>query len=208
MSNYAKITNNAIERITSRPKWLDDNGDPVSDAVLQDHGWLPVVYSQPEYDPRLQRVIQLPQSEWAIETTRVVATYDIHEIPIEQIRDVKLQAATDMRWQVMSGGITLPNGMFIETDETSFNRVTSVIAGYESTGLTEESKVSYKAASGFVKLTIAEIKGIAGLMGQHMQACFAAEEAHYEAIDLLETREDIANYDVSTGWPNELTSEN
>lgn len=203
---YAKIENSQIIKVGPTPNWRTDDG-PLTKEQWRDQGYLPVVYEPPAYDPLLQRLVQKPRSEWLVESKQVVATYDIHDIPIEKIRDTKLRAATDMRWEVMSGGVTLPNGMVVETDETSFNRVTSVIAGYESSGLTEYSIISFKTSTGFVKLSIAEVKQIAGLMGTHMQACFAAEEAHYKAIDLLETREDIANYDVSTGWPNQGENE-
>lgn len=200
---YAKIQDDKIVKTGQRPRWFADDGKPVTDEVLRQHGWLPVHYETPEYDVALQRVSLKHQREWAIETKRVVAAYEIREIPIDQMRDAKLQEATDMRWTVWTGGMTLPNGIRVETDEASYNRVTSVISGYEASGLSEESVVSFKAASGFAKLTIAEIKQIAGMMGLHMQACFAMEEAHFDAINALETREEIAAYDTSTGWPNQ-----
>lgn len=89
---YAKIESNTITKTGPRPKWLDDNGNPVTDAILAEHGWLPVIYEQPEHDPLSQRVIQLPQSEWVIEPTRVLVTYSVESIPFEE-----LQAAAHAR---------------------------------------------------------------------------------------------------------------
>lgn len=198
---YAQIKDNAIERITSRPKWLDDNGDPVTDAVLQDHGWLPVIYEQPEHDPLSQRVIQLPKSEWAIEPTRVVAAYEIHEIPIDDLRDSKLQEATDMRWQVMTGGMTLPNGVQVGTTIDDQNRITSVVANAALAGLTDADEVDFKSNSGWVQITIGQVKAIAGAIGQFVQACYTAERTHHDAIDLLATAQELHAYDVNTGWP-------
>lgn len=199
---YAKIENNEIEKLGPRPKWLDDAGNPVTDAILAEHGYLPVAYEPPEYDAALQRVSLKPQSEWAIETKRVVAAYEVHEIPIEQIRDTKLQEATDMRWSVMTGGVTLPNGVQVGTDIDDQNRITSVVANAALAGLADSDEVDFKAESGWVSITIAEVKAIAGVIGQFVQACYSAERAHHNAINALETREEIAAYDTSAGWPN------
>lgn len=198
---YAKITNNEIEKIGPRPKWLDDNGDPVSDAILKDHGWLPVIYEQPEHDPALQRITLQPQSEWVIESKRVVATYAVHDIPIESLRADKLQQATDMRWSVMTGGMTLPSGVQVCTDIDDQNRITSVVANAALAGLTDADTVDFKAASGWVSITIAEVKAIAGAIGRFVQACYTAERAHHDAIEALETRGEVAAYDVGVGWP-------
>lgn len=201
---YAQIENNQIANTGPRPRWLDDEGNPVTDEVLADHGRLPVVYDTPEHDETLQRITINAKSEWLIETKRVVATYTVHDIPIEQIRDAKLQEATDMRWQVMTGGMTLPNGVSIGTGIDDQNRITSVVANASLAGLTDTDEVDFKAESGWVRATIADIKGIAGAVGQFVQACYTAEWEHHDAIDMLTTREEIAAYDASAGWPSQV----
>lgn len=198
--NYAKIQDDQIVKVGPTPNWRTDDG-PLTKEQWREQGYLPVHYDQPEYDAALQRVSLKPQSEWAIETKRVVAAYEIHEIPIEQIRDTKLQEATDMRWQVMTGGITLPNGISNGTDIDDQNRITSVVANAELAGLTDSDEVDFKAASGWVRITIAGVKTIAGAIGQFVQACYTAERTHHEAIAALETPEEIAAYDIEVGWP-------
>lgn len=197
---YAKIVNDQIVKVGPTPNWRTDDG-PLTPEQWREQGYLPVVYEPPEYDPALQRVSLKDRSEWAIETKRVVAAYDIHEIPIEQVRETKLQETTDMRWQIMTGGVTLPGGIRVATTIEDQNRVTSVVANAALVGLGDDDEVDFKAESGWAKVTIAQVKGIAGAVGQLVQACYTAERAHSEAIDLLETREAIAAYDVSTGWP-------
>lgn len=206
--NYAKIENGAIAKTGPRPRWYSSaDGAPLSDDELRDHGYLPVVYSTPEHDARLQRVSLSPQSEWAIETKRVVAAYTVQDIPIEQVRESKLQEATDMRWQVMTGGMTLPGGIQVGTTIDDQNRITSVVANAALAGLTDVDSVDFKATSGWVSITIAEVKGIAGAIGQFVQACYSAERGHHDAIEALETREAIAAYDTGQGWPIQTEQE-
>jgi hypothetical protein len=38
-------------------------------------------------------------------------------------------------------------------------------------------------------------------VASHVQACFSQERVHAEAINALETVEDVQAYDFTTGWP-------
>lgn len=200
--NYAKIENDQIVKTGPLPRWFNDGGEPLTPEQWLSFGYYPITYQTPEYDPYLQRAVLKPHSEWAIESDQVVATYDIVEIDIEELRQAKLEAATDMRWQVMTGGMTLPNGVAVGTTIDDQNRITSVVANAELAGLTDSDEVDFKAASGWVRITISEVKQIAGAIGQFVQACYSAERAHHEAIEALETREEVAAYDVGVGWPD------
>lgn len=222
---HALIRNNQIIKVGPRPVWKVEgklapdyvylaggvklgpdklplkNPDGTYVTVEGEDRYFPVHYDLPPHDPHLQRVVQKPQSEWAIESDRVVATYNVVDIDIEELRQSKLQATTDMRWAVMTGGLTLPGGIAVGTTIDDQSRITSVVANAALAGLADTDEVDFKAASGWVRVTIAEIKTIAGAIGQFVQACYSAERAHHEAIEDLETREEIAAYDVTTGWP-------
>lgn len=225
---YARLNKEATEilKLGPRPTWKV-GGKPAPDYVLRagavelgpdslpmknpdgtfvtkigEERYFPVHHDRPAHDPNLQRLEQKPKSEWLIEPERVVAIYDIVEIDIEELRQAKLQAATDMRWSVMTGGLTLPGGIAVGTTIDDQNRITSVVANAELAGLTDSNEVDFKAESGWVRITIAEVKTIAGAIGQHVQACYSAERAHHEAIELLTTREQIRDYDISVGWPD------
>lgn len=194
---YAKIEANAVAKLAPRPNWRYDNGEPVKDETLSEHGWLPVVYEVPEHDPVTQRVALQPQSMWLVEDTRVVATYEITPIPYDEIRQSRLDAVTAKRWEVETGGLTLPSGVRVDTSTEDQNRITSVIANAELAGV---DTVDFKAASGWVALTLEDLKQIAAAIARHVQACFSAERAHHEAIANLDD-EDLAAYDVNAGWP-------
>ena len=74
------------------------------------------------------------------------------------------------------------------------NRIASALIGAPAT-------LDFKAESGWVTLTLAELQGIAAAITAHVQACFTAERVHHEAIDALETMEAAQAYHVENGWP-------
>lgn len=108
--------------------------------------------------------------------------------------------ATSLRWQHETGGITLPGGIQVATGTEDQNRITTVIANAQLAGVTS---VDFKAASGWVTLSLEQVQGIAAAIALHVQACFSAERAHHEAISALEGLQALQTYDVHAGWPAE-----
>ena len=115
------------------------------------------------------------------------------------------EIVTRYRWEVETGGITLPGGIKVATALDDQNRITTVVANARLAGL---EQVKFKAASGWTTLAVAEVEGIAAAIALHVQACFAAECAHHDAIDAIALIEDPAerqaaldDYDETLGWP-------
>lgn len=117
------------------------------------------------------------------------------------------EIVTAFRWEVETGGITMPGGVRVATGIDDQNRITSVVANAERAGL---EQVDFKAADGWAKVTLAELQAIATAVALHVQACFSAERAHHEAIDALlaqhqgdaqALQEALDGYDESQGWP-------
>ena len=113
-------------------------------------------------------------------------------------KDALIKAATALRWQKEEGGVTLPNEVRVGTTKDDQNRITSVIANAANSGV---ESVDFKASTGWVTLTVAEIQFIAGVIARHVQTHFTAERAHHEAIWALETMEQLRSYDLNAGWP-------
>lgn len=121
---------------------------------------------------------------------------------VESVKD----AITQKRWQIETGGITLPTGVRVATGIDDQNRITSVIANARLAAL---EIVSFKAASGWVTLTLAELEGVAAAIAMHVQQCFSAERAHHEAIDALQLlpaddqalQQALEAYNLEQGWP-------
>jgi hypothetical protein len=125
------------------------------------------------------------------------------KMTLEEARQATLDAATDKRWAVMTGGVTLPSGVVVGTTIDDQNRITSVVANAALAGLQDTDEVDFKAASGWVRITIGDIKSIAGVIGQFVQDCYTAERIHHDAIgELPDDRAVIEVYDVTTGWPS------
>lgn len=132
--------------------------------------------------------------------------HDPYEIPPQIITtdDVKT-AITKRRWQIETGGITLPNGVRVATGIDDQNRITSVIANANLAGV---ETVDFKAESGWVTVTVQELQAISAAIAVHVQACFTAERAHHEAIDALAEQHEgaalqaaLSAYDIEQGWP-------
>lgn len=121
------------------------------------------------------------------------------EANIKAAKERLTDAATAKRWEVETGGMTLPGGVHIATGTEDQNRITSVIANAQRAGV---ETVDFKAASGWLTLTLAEVQGIASAIALHVQACFSAERAHHEAISLLTTAKGVTDYDLNAGWPS------
>ena len=118
----------------------------------------------------------------------------------EALKTSLLNQVTQLRWERETGGITLPGGVRVGTSIEDQNRITSVTANAKLAGV---STVDFKAATGWVTLTLAEVQGIAAAIATHVQACFSAERAHHEAIDSITTLEGLRGHDLSAGWPGE-----
>lgn len=118
------------------------------------------------------------------------------EPTIEELKTITQQKVTEYRWQKETGGITVGESV-ISTGIEDQNRITSVIANAELAGATE---LDFKAANGWVTLTLEQVKGIATAIALHVQMCFTKERAISEVIDSLETVEEIEHFDIATMW--------
>ena len=116
---------------------------------------------------------------------------------LQAAKDAMKARATARRWECETGGITL-NGVRVLTGIEDQNRITTVVANAQRSGL---SNVDFKAASGWVTITVAQVEAIACAIAVHVQTSFTTERAHHEAIDALPSLVAVQAYDPSTGWP-------
>lgn len=86
--------------------------------------------------------------------------------------------AAEKRFAKETGGITI-NGIQVRTDRES----QALITGAYNLALRDGGlSIKFKAANGFVELSASSVIGVAVLVAQHVQACFAAEADCVEAI--------------------------
>lgn len=92
-----------------------------------------------------------------------------------------LDRAHEKRKQVELGGLYIGD-VFIKTDEDDQNKINRVIERATDAGISE---VSFKAASGFIEITIEELRGIAISIAHHVQECFSWEAAITREVEAL-----------------------
>lgn len=167
-------------------------------------GYAPVTETaQPAHNANTHRVVEAAPAEqggvWSQRWTVVALTAaeKAEALAIEKAR--LIAAATAKRWEVETGGVTFPDGTRVGSTTEDQNRITTVIANAQHAGVTS---VDFKATSGWLTLSIAELEGIAAAIALHVQACFSAERDHHEAIASL-TLAEARSYDVGTGWPGQ-----
>lgn len=101
----------------------------------------------------------------------------------------------DYRWRKETGGLTLTTGETILTTRESQSQMTSTI-----TALTEgmvQEPVQWKAQSGWVSWTQAEIKAAATEVATHVAKCFSAEELVAVQIETDPTLDVEAVFDLT-----------
>ena len=119
--------------------------------------------------------------------------------PTLEERKAKLMSqATARRWEVETGGIALSSGARIATGKDDQDRITSVLVNAQLAGI---ESIEFKAASGWLSLTLSELRAIATVIALHVQACFSAERQHHNAIAALSTLAAVQTYDLAAHWP-------
>ena len=170
-------------------------GDLSSEPARNALGLYLVREEPPAYDPRTHTL--------AFDGVELVAgiyhaRYTLAPLPVEQVRADLMDAATSKRWDVMTGGVTLPGGISVGTTTDDQNRVTSVIANAQLAGV---ESMDFKAQGGWVTLSLDQVRGIAAAVALHVHACYAAERAHHVAIAAASEAE-LYGYDINAGWPS------
>ncbi|WPZ28980.1 DUF4376 domain-containing protein [Sulfitobacter sp. OXR-159] len=84
---YAEVKDGVVVRVGQRPKWFYDDGTPVTDETLAEHGRLPVI-SNPQHDPATEVALDRDPSEWTVEADHVLVTFDVSAKPSPSHRDV------------------------------------------------------------------------------------------------------------------------
>ncbi len=140
---------------------------------------------------------KIHEDQWVSPTNPVLYTPEELVEKTNDLREVLKNKATERRWEVETGGLTLPNGIKVKTGVDDKNRITTVLVNAKLAGLTS---VNFKSDSGWVPMTLSEIEAIAIAISLHTDQCFNNEMAHHLSIDAL-GYEELLNYNVNTGWP-------
>lgn len=205
------INSNTLDYPLSAPEIIAGNPHisfPIPFELPDGHAFV-LPSGSPEHDPDTQRVEELTPVQTEAGWRQAWVVIDLTEQELAQrateraealvaLRQSIKDAATAKRWEVESGGIVLPDGTHIKTEIDDQNRVSNAALNATRLGL---EAVKFKRGDGsWADIPLAVLVAIADAIALHVQACFAAECAHHEAIDAL-ADEDLASYDVTSGWP-------
>lgn len=116
---------------------------------------------------------------------------EVKQVTAEQVK----VEVTSLRYEKETGGIVV-GGVAIDTDRPSQNMLNGAISSMRNGYI---NSTRWKGADGtWTEVTLTELEPVAAAVAQHVDACFAAEEAHHAALD---AGADPATYDITTGWP-------
>jgi len=107
---------------------------------------------------------------------------------LEKEKQKRKAYLADARWRAETGGLTLPDGTVIKTDRESQALLT---AAAFSAMVDPETTIMWKGTNGWIALTPQEVLQIAGLVRQHVQACFSREHVLAELVDKATTIEEV-----------------
>lgn len=191
MRYYDTRTNTEVEA-----EYLRYNGLPSNDAELSAIGVYPVVDEMPEYDVDLFR---LEKDGDPIRTGEIYSQHwKIVSLPLDAARANLKTAITQKRWQVETGGVTLPDGTVVLTGIEDQNRVATAIQGMRDSGMLE---VDFKAESGWVSLTLDQLVAVSTAIAEHVQKCFSYERFLHELVDVCDSVVAIQTVDSNSDWP-------
>lgn len=192
--NYIELSTGKI----STPTVMQLQGISLDQNTLQRLGYLPVLYPYPPYNADTHYLE--PAGEPTLNATgdAYVQAFTVEELPLDTAKERLKSRVTALRFSHETGGVSLGNGVSILTGIDDQNRIASTIQGMELAGV---ASTSFKAASGWVTLTLAELKTISTAVVAHVQACFQRERTLHETIDAATSIAELGAIDVTAGWP-------
>lgn len=196
---YAKVEDNAVVRVASRPKWLDASGASVDDETLAAHGWLPVLTEPPPHNSALQFAKEREAHRWFVSIDHVSVVYDLVDIPIEEIRAAKLREVRQTYDAVIQ---------FIADDYPAYERESWPMQVGEADALLADAGAvtpwidSAASGRGITRLDLAQrIKANDAAYRMFHGFVSGIRQGHEDAILALDTRQAIVDYDATARWP-------
>ena len=209
-TQYATIADGVVISVGPRPNWLDDDGDPVSDAVLKDHGRLPLVDEPPAFVAGRETIERRPLADWSVGADDVHVTYDVIAVPLAERQAQLMAALAARRWQFEVAGFVwqrpaTSSWYFIATDEISQGKIAAERKAAD--GSTRRPGDIWKcgdAATGqvaYVAFSDAEIVAMSDAARNRTSDGFNHEAVLAGQIVAAADHDDLDEIDINAGWP-------
>ncbi|WPZ36714.1 DUF4376 domain-containing protein [Thalassobaculum sp. OXR-137] len=135
-----------------------------------------------------------PATEWPANWNGTA--WIVSDMPVAARKGRMKAAATQHRWEVETGGITV-SGVPVATDALTQAKLSGARQLAQDD---DQITIKWKSADGtWVTLDATAVTAIARAVGLHVQACFAQEEALHAAIDDAADHDDLDLINTTTG---------
>jgi hypothetical protein len=207
---YANVVDGSIASLGPRPKWLigaetPEESRPLTDEELAEHGWFRIL-DAPQYDAETQKLVEIPQVEWAIGEGVVGPQFRVEPLTPEELADrfteakaAKRADLANIRWEHETGGINV-DGLTVPTDRETQTIVDRLVKAFDDGDLTDP--VSFKRSAGdWLTIDADTARLIKRLGAQHVQVCFSRECVLDGEIAAAADRAALNAIDLTQGWP-------
>lgn len=120
---------------------------------------------------------------------------------LDYLREQVKGKLAEHRFAKETAGITLADGTKIKADRESQAQLSGAHSSLKN-GLI--ASTTWKAENGWSIVTLTEIEPIAQAVAAHVSSCFEAEKTVSDQIDLLETAQEIAQFDFTAAFDIEM----
>ncbi len=212
---YAHVIDGQISKLGPRPTWRI--GDTQEDSrLLTDeelaalpHYWFRVA-DAPEHDPEAQKLVEIPQAEWAIGDGVVGPQFRVEPLTADELADrltqhrlAKWEQVKAQRDACIDAGTTVPGiGPFDSnlTSRININGAVSMAQIAQAGGVPFE--ISWTMADNTVAVLDAPTMIAAGMaVGQHVSSCHEVAQAFRSQIEAALDRATLDAIDLTQGWP-------
>ena len=177
---------------------MRERGIPVGDPqFLAEYGFFMVDVERPEYNPEIQGLEPEGDPEPSeyepylyIQKMRVVNLLD-------EFKKQRLEELAALRWDRQALPVWV-DGIEVSAGPDTQDRLQTAIQSMQANGMKE---TDFKADSGWVTLTLAQMIAIFSAAGRYTQACYANERALTEKIGAAATIPELNSIDLAQGWP-------
>ncbi|CAO3403512.1 DUF4376 domain-containing protein [Azospirillum palustre] len=152
----------------------------------------------PPFDARTHRQARTWTDTPDPERGRIVRAWNVEPIPLDEVRQARKDALAELRWRRECGGIVMPDGSVIATDDRS---KTLLNGKYRTAEKYPDRLHRWKGAESEITLTTAQVIVIGDAVSDHVQDCFDRELDLIAEIDAAQSAEAVLAIDITTGWP-------
>lgn len=165
--------------------------------LMKQYGFKELIDSPVAFDANYQTY----KVSYVEDADTITVQYDIVYLPIETLKEVKLNELVDYDKSDNVNTFTV-NGVNAWFDKENRAALSTSI---ESASLLGETEITFVVNDKEFSIDIQAAKQMLATVQRYADKCFLVTESHKRAIKGLSKAEDIVSYDVTTGYPTKVT---